>query len=194
MSLPYRSDHVQTCVAHRGVHLGLMNVRRSKRPRMRPTFEIALSPGSGEALLSAIRDALTSPDCSVQGMVLRRNAELTTAERGQHLWSPHLTLQVSEDPKGLPVLCGRFGPHGHVWTGFMAIYGVLLMLATLGIMLGVSQWIAALPVWGFAIAPIAFALGGFTYGAAFIGQGLGAEEMYELRSFVDRCVELAQGS
>jgi hypothetical protein len=32
----------------------------------------------------------------------------------------------------------------------------------------------------------------FTYGAVFIGQGLGSEEMYRLRSFVDDCVEGAE--
>jgi len=165
---------------------------RPKRPRMRPTFQIPLHPASGEAVLAAMSDALTTTDCGIQGRVLRRNAELTTAQHGQHLWSPHLTLQVSEDEPGRQVLCGRFGPHGHVWTGFMAIYGVLTMVATLSLMLGISQWIAALTPWGFLIAPVAVTLGGFTYGATFIGQGLGSEEMYELRSFVDRCVELMQ--
>lgn len=45
--------------------------------------------------------------------------------------------------------------------------------------------------WALAGVPAALALVGFTYGAAFIGQGLGAEEMYRLRSFVDDCVEAA---
>ena len=35
----------------------------------------------------------------------------------------------------------------------------------------------------------AVALIAFIYGAAFIGQGLGAEDMYELRSFVDRIAD-----
>jgi len=35
-------------------------------------------------------------------------------------------------------------------------------------------------------------LSAFVYGAAVIGQGLSADEMYELRAFVDRAVEKAE--
>ena len=35
-------------------------------------------------------------------------------------------------------------------------------------------------------ALLAGLLAALTYGAAFIGQGLGAEDMFELRSFVER--------
>jgi len=169
-----------------------MTASRTKRPRMRPLFEIELYPAAGDAVLSTMGEALRAPGCAVQGIVLRRNAELTTAADGQHLWSPHLTLQVSEQDPARHVLCGRFGPHAHVWTGFMAIYGVIAMLSMFGMMLGVSQWLAALPPWGLLIPPAGLALGAFTYGAAFIGQGLGSEEMYALRSFVDRCVAEAR--
>lgn len=168
-----------------------MTKPRPRRPRMRPTFELALYPITGEALLEEMAEALRDPACLVQGRLLRRNAELTTAERCQHVWSPYLTLQISEGDPERHVLFGRFGPHSNVWSGFMAIYGVLLMLGTLGIMLGVGQWLARLTPWGFVVAPAAMALGAFTYGAAFIGQGLGSEEMYELRSFVDRCISAA---
>jgi hypothetical protein len=34
-------------------------------------------------------------------------------------------------------------------------------------------------------APVSLALIAFIYGAAFIGQGLSNEEMYELRAFVE---------
>ena len=37
--------------------------------------------------------------------------------------------------------------------------------------------------------PIVLLLAGFTYGAAFIGQGLGAEDMYALRTFVEHVAD-----
>jgi len=52
----------------------------------------------------------------------------------------------------------------------------------------VSQSTLGMPAWGFLGVPVALALAAFTYGAAFIGQGLGAEEMYVLRSFVDEAL------
>ena len=42
---------------------------------------------------------------------------------------------------------------------------------------------------GRSFVPGAAVIGGFVYGAAFIGQGLGAEQMYELRAVVDRVAE-----
>jgi hypothetical protein len=41
------------------------------------------------------------------------------------------------------------------------------------------------------LLPICLALIGFVYGAAFIGQGLTINDMYEMRAFVD---EVAHGS
>jgi hypothetical protein len=38
------------------------------------------------------------------------------------------------------------------------------------------------------------ALAAFVYGAAFIGQGLGAEEMCRLHGYLDDCLEAAQAS
>lgn len=40
--------------------------------------------------------------------------------------------------------------------------------------------------WSLLIVPAAAALFGFVYGATLIGQGLGAEQMYLMRSLVDR--------
>ena len=37
-----------------------------------------------------VNQALRAPDCPVQGLVLLHHAELTTAERDQHMWSPNL--------------------------------------------------------------------------------------------------------
>ena len=42
------------------------------------------------------------------------------------------------------------------------------------------------------MCPAAAALGAFVYGAVFIGQGLGAEEMHMQRSVVERAVDDAQ--
>jgi hypothetical protein len=35
-------------------------------------------------------------------------------------------------------------------------------------------------------------LAAFVYGATFIGQGLGAEEMYRLRAYLDGCLDEAR--
>jgi hypothetical protein len=101
-------------------------------------------------------------------------------------------LQFEETPAGTQLLSGRFAPHPNVWTGFMAAYGVLLMIAIFGTMFGVSQWTLHTPPWGLLAPPIALATGALFYTAAIIGQRLGADEMHALRDFVDRAVDDAR--
>ena len=67
----------------------------------------------------------------------------------------------------------------------MAIYGVLGMVALFALVFGYGQWSTGATPWGAAVSLGAVGAIGFVYGAAFIGQGLGAEQMYELRRELD---------
>lgn len=159
-----------------------------KRPRMRPTF--ALVPDvAPEEVFERMRGRLERPECAISGLVGRRHAELTTCCAGRHFWSPVMSVEIYEAEGGKSGLRGRFAPHPSVWMGFMAVYGGLFMAGVVSAMFGFSQWQLGWTPWAFAGVPIAAAIAAFTYGAAFIGQGLGAEEMYALRSFLDRCIE-----
>lgn len=162
----------------------------SKRPRMRPVFEMNL-PAPGQAVLDEIRRALKRANARVDGVVLVTQAELTTHRPEAHFWSPYLSVEVFQRDDGGWALKGRFAPEPNVWILFMGVYGILGMGALGGVMFGVSQWIVREPPWALVATPLCLALIGFTYGAAFIGQGLGAEEMYRLRSFIDDCVSAA---
>ena len=50
------------------------------------------------------------------------------------------------------------------------------------------QWTVGEPAWMLLGVPASMALIAFVYGAAVIGQGLTADEMYDLRAVVDRAV------
>lgn len=165
--------------------------KTTRRPRMRPVFELPLRV-EGAAVLRAVRAGLAGAGAPVEGVVLQSQAELTTRREEAHFWSPYLSVEVTEGDDGAWSLKGRFAPEPNVWILFMGIYGILGMCALAGAMYGASQVIVRESPWGFAAVPAALALIGFTYGAAFIGQGLGAEEMYKLRSFVDDCVAAAE--
>jgi hypothetical protein len=164
---------------------------KSTRPRMRPRFEVELDV-PGDAVLASLRGALRASRAPVDGSVLTTQAELTTHRPDAHFWSPYLSVEVSRDDDGRWRLTGRFAPEPNVWILFMGVYGILGMGALAALMFGASQHLVGEAPWALAGAPVALGLIAFTYGAAFIGQGLGAEEMYTLRSFVDDAVEAAR--
>ncbi len=156
------------------------------RPRMRPTFEIPMKI-DGTRTMARIKARLERGSTRVSGQVVGAHAYLQVPVERQSLLSPHLNLQLL--PRGdRVVLHGRFGPRPNVWTGFMAVYGVLSLTGLGGLMLGWAQLSVKEYAWGFWLFPAALALIAFVYGAAVIGQGLTQDEMYLLRNFVDHMV------
>lgn len=152
-------------------------------------FELPLETPPTQ-VLARLRAELSDEDCPIEGSILRESAELTTHARDVHFWSPHLTVTFRERD-GRAALHGRFSPHPGVWMLFMGVYGILGMGAVGALVFGVSQASLGWSPWALWGVPAFIALIAFVYGAVFIGQGLGAEEMHVLRSVVERCAERA---
>jgi hypothetical protein len=153
------------------------------RPRMRPEFELALA-ADGEVLLDRIRTRLSAPDAPLIGQVIPGHAILKIPRERRSLLSPMLHVEVVVRDRR-QMARGRFTPHPNVWTGFMAVYGLLAMLGLAGLMYGFAQLTVDETPWAMLAAPAAIALIAFVYGATLIGQGLTADEMHELRGFVE---------
>jgi ABC-type Na+ efflux pump permease subunit len=151
---------------------------------MRPTFEIAL-PAGDTAVLDRLRDRLARDDVDLMGQVVEGHAMLKLPRARRSMLSPVLNLELAEREDGTPLLRGRFSPQPNVWTGFMAIYGVLAMIGLGGLMYGFAKMTVDESPAAMLLLPICLALIGFVYGAAFIGQGLTADDMYEMRAFVE---------
>jgi hypothetical protein len=158
---------------------------------MRPTFELPLNPAPDE-VLSALRAVMEGDRRGIGGLVFRRTAVLWLTRERRRFYSPCLHVHFGTTDGGEPRLLGRFSPHPNVWTGFMAGYGVLTMVALLSLVYGYVQWSLGHAPWAALGFPAALALMGFEYGAAFIGQGLGAEQMYTLRSLLDGALHAAE--
>ena len=155
---------------------------------MRPRFELQL-PVTGERWLDALRSLLKSDAGSLRGQVFRKHAVVEMRDTERTFWSPYLNLEVEDEPDGSAIR-GRFSPHPNVWSMFMAVYILLAIVALGGLSYGMVQHTLGQWPWSLLIAPVAVALFGFVYGATLIGQGLGAEQMYTMRSLVDRaCVD-----
>jgi len=156
---------------------------------MRPRFEQAL-PCTPEAFTRELAAALARSDAACSGIAHDDYAILRMRTDERAFWSPALHLHVHDDGDA-PTLRGTFSPSSPVWTLFIAIYLTLAIVGTCGLVYGLAQWTLEMPPWALLVTPAAAVLAGFVYGAAFIGQGLGADEMYELRSFVDHALERA---
>ncbi len=168
-----------------------MASRPTHRPTMRPTFEVPVT-GDGRQIMEHLNTKLQHPHARFTGQVLKRHAYLQVPRDQRSMLSPYLNLKLRVVDDRV-VLAGRFTPHPAVWTGFMAVFGVLAMIGLAGLMYGWAQTMVDEYPWGFWVAPACAAVIGFVYGASVIGQGLTSSEMHDLRSFVERSNEEAAG-
>ena len=102
-----------------------------------------------------------------------------------------LTIEAATaNPQEHPTrIRGFFSPHPHIWQAFVFIYLTLFATGFFAAMFGLAQLFLARTPSAFLISIGAAALAAFVYGATFIGQGLGAAEMYTLRRFLDETIE-----
>ena len=121
-------------------------------------------------------------------MVMPGRIELTIPPPEQHLWSPQLTVDVTEESEGSS-LSARFGPHPHVWTMYMGVFAILLTGTFVSVVFGFSQWVIDQSPWALYLTPALALAAGLVFGAAFVGQGLSAEQMYLLRTTLTAAVE-----
>lgn len=156
---------------------------RMAKTRRRPkyTVDVDVPP---EDLSARFLRAFESGGGGVCGAVLGANVSTNIPDQERHYWSPHMDLALRPRNAGTMV-SARVGPHPHVWTLFLAFHTVNAFLGLAGTMYGLSQWMMDGPAWGLLSLPAALCLHAFVAGAAFVGQGLGADHVYRLRTFVD---------
>jgi hypothetical protein len=167
--------------------LALYRVSFMQRPRARPRFTLEL-PLSPEVIVERVRVYLEDAQAAakVEGSVFRRTLLLTVRAEHRHFWSPHLDVQLEEVKGGGTKLYAVFAPHPQVWTSFVAVQLLFGLLS-----IGAGVWVTSMLMldrdpW-LAVGTLGLMLfgGGFAYGAAYVGQGVGSEQMYELRAFLD---------
>jgi hypothetical protein len=155
------------------------------RPSPRPRFELVTSL-SPEELMRRVR-AFLSGSPTMRGVALVDRIELSMANEELRFWSPQLVVDVSRDETGTH-LSARFGPDPYIWGMYFLSYVGLGVLTLLALAFGAAQLILHTTPTGLYAAPIGAALAGLVYGASFVGQGLGSDQMFLLRSTL---VELA---
>ncbi|MEZ4268501.1 MAG: flavin reductase [Myxococcota bacterium] len=156
---------------------------RYDAPRLRPRFEVTV-PLTADAIVERFRRALGSPGCPLVGAATMKHVQLAFPKAERTTWSPTLDLMLSDGDDGA-VLHGRIGPHPHIWTMFLGIHALVGFAGLGGLMYGFAQLTIGSEPWALWSLPIALVLHAFVAGAAFIGQGLGAEQVHRVRAFVE---------
>jgi hypothetical protein len=155
-----------------------------KAPRARPRFTLEL-PLAPDVVVERVRKHL-EVDRGVTGALFRRTVLLTVRDEDTHFWSPHLDVQLDDGKDGGTLLTAMFAPHPQIWTSFIAVQALFALLS-----IGAGVWLTSTLILGHdptaALVSLGLMLfgGGFAYGAAYVGQGFGSEQMYVLRAFLD---------
>jgi hypothetical protein len=153
------------------------------RAPLRPTFELTVAEPA-ELLLERAARRLQTRGCSLCGIVTSERIELHVPPARQHLWSPALRIDVRPEADASR-LRGIYGPHPHVWMLFAGAYGVLAFGVFVALTFVLAQWTLGQRVSAlYALGVLLLLAVGMRF-LALLGQGLGTEQMDELRAFLD---------
>jgi hypothetical protein len=159
-------------------------------PRPRPRFDLHSDVAPGDLLTHFQQSIQASPH--IGGLVVPENGtvEMTLVDVHVRIWSPQLSLLITEKGSGAAIKA-RFGPHPNVWGLFLAGYAISGMLACGLLLFGCVQAFLDQTPWALYASPIALLGVALVYGAAYVGQGLGAGQMHDLRQFLGQTLESA---
>lgn len=160
-----------------------------RTPHLRPEFEFIFR-GNADEVAARVRAMLREQPDRVGGLFAPGRIELVPARSEQHLWSPQLTADLTPlEEGGSTHIHVRFGPHPHVWSMYLAMHAIGA-IGTLGAgVFGYSQYLVGQTPWALWALPAAPALAALVWALAFVGQSMSAEQMYELRRFLERALE-----
>jgi hypothetical protein len=147
--------------------------------------------------MEALRTGLVHDAGNVDGRFSERHGVLKVPSDESRFWSTELGLTVedagataSADPPTR--VFGVFSPHPEIWTAFVFAIGTLSAVGVFGTMYAIVQLSMGHAPWCLLASLIAALAGGLVYTTTLVGQGLAADEMYRIRSFLDDCLEEAE--
>lgn len=158
----------------------------NKRPSPRPTFKLE-SPHSLEELQRRVR-AFLKTTTKLRGTAYDQLIELSIHGNDHHFWSPQILAKVTEHEDRSTTLEVRFGPDPHVWALYVFTYATLTFVAIFALVWGFVQRTLGQSPTAMLIAPAALIAAALVYGAGFVGQGLGSDQMYLLRATLEKLV------
>jgi len=156
-------------------------------PRVRPTFELR-SELSSPQIIARIRASLAAAKGSIVAVLIQDDlVELVPHRSEVHFWTPQLRLDLEEND-GTTRIRARFAPHPNVWVSYVAVHAIGAFATIAAAVTGYSQYLLGQSPWALWALPVSPVLAALVWALAFVGQGLGAEQMYDLRRFVEEAL------
>lgn len=159
---------------------------------LQPTFTVEVDDSVDQAL-AKLRRAIQSPELADHAESAGPCLDFKIAPSERRLWSPHLSVQLSELGSGTELYC-RFSPRPEIWTGVMAAYFGAVFAMFIAAIYGYVQWYLGTLPWALAAIPLGVMLIVGIHTASLIGQRWSIDQMQLLRSRLDRAIEIAYGS
>ena len=164
--------------------------------KMRPRFAVDVRC-CAKTVAAKLAEHIADTDPPLEGHFDPAHCVLRVTEDRRYFRSPELDLTFDEldfggeAGEGVRVRC-LFTPRPAVWTAFAFVYSVIAVAGLAGGLFGVAQLSLGRSPWALWVPVAAAVLIAAIYGATFIGQGLAATQMYELRRYLDDGLERAE--
>jgi len=164
--------------------------------KMRPRFAVEVSCDA-QTVVRSLEERIEDVDPPLEGTFSPAHCVLQIPVGRRYFFSPELDLTFEPThsqegwPGGVRVRC-LFAPRPSVWTGFVFVYVVLALSGLAGGLYGIAQLSLGEPPWSLLVPVVALAVIALVYGSTFIGRGLASTQMYELRRYLDACLERAE--
>jgi hypothetical protein len=159
---------------------------------MRPRFAVEV-PCAAETVVRVLRERIGDAEPPLEGHFDVARCVLRPPRERRSLWSPELelTFEPLESGGAQPLVRIRclFAPRPPVWTGFAFVYALLAASGLAGALYGLAQLTLGHAPRALLVPAASLVLIGVLYAANFVGQGLAAGQMYEIRRHLDACLE-----
>jgi hypothetical protein len=149
----------------------------------RPRFRFSTPLPASEVNDRLARHASGDPRALVLGGT-GQHISLSFPHQQQQAWTPQMDIDI-ETLDGRTMVRCLIGPAPSIWMLFVGGYMLCVVLALLGISIGVSQQVVGAEPWGFLmVVPTPF-LAVALWGMAQVGKRKARADMRYLKNFVD---------
>ncbi|TWT51251.1 hypothetical protein Pla22_40280 [Rubripirellula amarantea] len=160
--------------------------------KMQPTFSLELSDEASD-FAKRIRDSIPQFDFRDHVSTAGTCIDFKIDPQERRFWSPHLSVQVHSLEEGSQVRA-RFSPRPEIWTMFMAVYGVMAIIAFGAAIFAYVQWFLGDRPWAIVLIPFCLLVIVTLHVASLIGQNLSADQMHTLHERFNQVVAAAKQS